>query len=370
MKMLVDKKVDIAGALFTKTRERMKAVSFTNTIFEDEIGILMKMPKRKDKSEALLAPFKPQVWLLIIVATISMGLVIYSILRLQSFMLELTNKGRKYRNGVLECLWLVYSGLVKQGVKEMANHDSVRILYATWWIFALVLTAFYTANLTAFLTSPEYKIYSSLKDALNDPKTKWLIENDSALEAALEINNDTTFEELRASRIKGRSETFSDFEEARKKVEKGGYIMLGEMYILNNMVFQSYIEHKRECVLTTGRFRFYKRPIGMPMPHETPFGEDFIKFIEQLRREGFIEKWKNMYFPVLESCLPSSSKTLETQQLGLTVSELSSALFMYVGGLLGSTAVVIAEMTLGKKFKCGKNPNVAGKMEKNTAKST
>lgn len=36
--------------------------------------------------------------------------------------------------------------------------DSTRILFATWWIFILILTSFYTANLTAFLTKPQFTL--------------------------------------------------------------------------------------------------------------------------------------------------------------------------------------------------------------------
>lgn len=34
----------------------------------------------------------------------------------------------------------------------MIHIDSSRILFATWWLFVTILTAFYTANLTAYLT--------------------------------------------------------------------------------------------------------------------------------------------------------------------------------------------------------------------------
>jgi len=36
--------------------------------------------------------------------------------------------------------------------------DSTRLLFATWWIFILILTSFYTANLTAFLTKPQFTL--------------------------------------------------------------------------------------------------------------------------------------------------------------------------------------------------------------------
>lgn len=42
------------------------------------------------------------------------------------------------------------------------------MLFATWWIFILILTSFYTANLTAFLTRPQFTLsISSLEDIVH-----------------------------------------------------------------------------------------------------------------------------------------------------------------------------------------------------------
>ena len=36
--------------------------------------------------------------------------------------------------------------------------DCTRFLFASWWIFVTILSSFYTANLTAFLTLSYYKL--------------------------------------------------------------------------------------------------------------------------------------------------------------------------------------------------------------------
>lgn len=36
--------------------------------------------------------------------------------------------------------------------------DSTRLIFATWWIFITILTSFYTANLTAFLTLSKFTL--------------------------------------------------------------------------------------------------------------------------------------------------------------------------------------------------------------------
>lgn len=45
--------------------------------------------------------------------------------------------------------------------------DSTRLLFATWWIFITILTSFYTANLTAFLTLSKFTLpYNTVNDIL------------------------------------------------------------------------------------------------------------------------------------------------------------------------------------------------------------
>lgn len=49
--------------------------------------------------------------------------------------------------------------------------DSTRLLFATWWIFITILTSFYTANLTAFLTLSKFTLpFNTYKDILKAQK--------------------------------------------------------------------------------------------------------------------------------------------------------------------------------------------------------
>lgn len=49
--------------------------------------------------------------------------------------------------------------------------DSTRLLFATWWIFITILTSFYTANLTAFLTLSKFTLpYNTVNDILTKNK--------------------------------------------------------------------------------------------------------------------------------------------------------------------------------------------------------
>lgn len=60
--------------------------------------------------------------------------------------------------------------------------DSSRLLFATWWIFITILTAFYTANLTAFLTLSEFKLPISKPEDIM--RYKWVSRKGNAMENA------------------------------------------------------------------------------------------------------------------------------------------------------------------------------------------
>lgn len=57
---------------------------------------------------------------------------------------------------------------MKQGSTLTPTSDSIRVVFATWWMFITILTSFYTANLTAFLTLSRFTLdINEPKDLLN-----------------------------------------------------------------------------------------------------------------------------------------------------------------------------------------------------------
>lgn len=62
----------------------------------------------------------------------------------------------------------IKGALMKQGSTLTPTADSIRVVFATWWMFITILTSFYTANLTAFLTLSRFTLdINEPKDLLN-----------------------------------------------------------------------------------------------------------------------------------------------------------------------------------------------------------
>jgi hypothetical protein len=47
---------------------------------------------------------------------------------------------------------------MKQGSVLSPRSNSIRVAFATWWIYITIVTSFYTANLTAFLTLAKFSL--------------------------------------------------------------------------------------------------------------------------------------------------------------------------------------------------------------------
>lgn len=113
-----------------------------------------------------MAPFDEIVWYLILVSLIVTGPIIFCIVWLYCRFAK-DDEEQKYYT-LSQCVWYVYGALMKQGSTLTPTADSIRLVFATWWMFITILTSFYTANLTAFLTLSRFTLdINEPKDLLN-----------------------------------------------------------------------------------------------------------------------------------------------------------------------------------------------------------
>ena len=66
-----------------------------------------------------------------------------------------------------ESLWFCMTTLTPQGGGEVPKNISGRMVAATWWLFAFIIIASYTANLAAFLTVSRLSTQVGSLDDLN-----------------------------------------------------------------------------------------------------------------------------------------------------------------------------------------------------------
>lgn len=74
---------------------------------------------------------------------------------------------------------------MKQGSILSPNADSIRVAFATWWIFITILTSFYTANLTAFLTLARFSLPINVPKDIIDKRQPFISQRGFAVEYAI-----------------------------------------------------------------------------------------------------------------------------------------------------------------------------------------
>lgn len=185
---------DIAAAALSITPERQQVLDFTMPFMNQGLTVLT-VTRRNDATNLFQAflPLKIEVWIailisLVVVATVTTFLSWLSPFDFYSravdkFRTSIENEDRinnkltlqafkiwkSEREEELEAfsfghnLWYSLASFLAQGADRTPRSISARFITAIWWLASVILTATYTANLTAFLTVNSLHISKLLK---------------------------------------------------------------------------------------------------------------------------------------------------------------------------------------------------------------
>ncbi|XP_045466066.1 ionotropic receptor 25a-like [Harmonia axyridis] len=171
---LVNNNADIGIGLYV-TAYGEDVIDFTIPIF-DLVGmnILMKVVPLPNDLFKFIHVFDNEVWFCLILAYFVTSLLMWIFTSCKPWYYpsldeKITKKpeeNRKIRIFTLsECLWFCLTSLTSLGGEQAPYKYSGRVVAATWYIFAFIMTCTYTANLAAFSTlSRETSSINSLID--------------------------------------------------------------------------------------------------------------------------------------------------------------------------------------------------------------
>ncbi|KAG0432073.1 hypothetical protein HPB47_021171 [Ixodes persulcatus] len=97
-----------------------------------------------------------QVWLTILISLPIMSVVLWIIARTSPAHAQLDPDTRQA--GLVKffnCVWYLYGALLQQGGVHLPAASSARIILGFWWLYVLVVMAYYSSNLIAFSPSPK-----------------------------------------------------------------------------------------------------------------------------------------------------------------------------------------------------------------------
>ncbi|XP_048512132.1 glutamate receptor ionotropic, delta-1 isoform X2 [Athalia rosae] len=257
---LVRKEVDMAVAFIPVLPELRKNIHYSTALAEVEWTILMKRPGESASGSGLFAPFDTNVWILIVVSVIAVGPIMFFLIFIRSF---LCKEGEPRKYSLETCMWFVYGALLKQGSTLSPVTDSARLLFATWWIFITILTSFYTANLTAFLTLSQFTLPINSASDLANKNQKWIATRGDAVDRIVNQKDNEELSMLRRSVERGYGEFMNFANEDPKFVLE--YIQSDRMYLrerplVTELLFNDYMNKTRAGVPEASRCTFVIMP--------------------------------------------------------------------------------------------------------------
>ncbi|VDL57446.1 unnamed protein product [Hymenolepis diminuta] len=156
---ILNNTADLVMAPLTVSYTRAQVVEFSEPFLAFGLSLIIKKPgKQKSGSLSFLRPLSNAVWFAIFGAWLTVSLGLYVIARISPTEWQIktdpVTKKRYFnrRFSLGNSVWISFAAFVQQGVDFAPRAPGTRLLIAIWWFVTLILIAFYTANLAAFLT--------------------------------------------------------------------------------------------------------------------------------------------------------------------------------------------------------------------------
>ncbi|CAH2234555.1 jg9175 [Pararge aegeria aegeria] len=363
-------KVDMAAAFLPVLVRYNKLVSYSNDLDEGVWMMMLKRPKESAAGSGLLAPFATYVWYLILAAVLIYGPCIYFLTWIRSKLIRDNERTIPLSPSV----WFVYGAFIKQGTTLAPEANTTRVLFATWWLFVILLSAFYTANLTAFLTLSKFTLDIENPEDLYKKNYRWVASEGGAVQYTIK-NPDEDLYYLNRMLLNGRAQFRSlAYDHEFLPMVTGGAVLVKEQTAIDNLMYDDYLRKAREgveeaerCTYVVAPNAFMKKRRAFAYPKNSTLKILFDTVLSYLIQSGIVKFLEHRDLPSTKICpldLQSKDRQLRNTDLLMTY-------FIMITGLAAALAVFIGEVIIkryikvevkvegkGKKLKRHKNKSV------------
>ncbi|XP_052737877.1 glutamate receptor ionotropic, delta-2 [Bicyclus anynana] len=343
-------KVDMAAAFLPVLVKFNKLVTFSNDLDEGVWMMMLKRPKESAAGSGLLAPFATYVWYLILAAVLVYGPCIYLLTWIRSKLI----KDDERPIPISPSVWFVYGAFIKQGTTLAPEANTTRVLFATWWLFVILLSAFYTANLTAFLTLSKFTLDIENPEDLYKKNYRWVSADGGAVQHTI-INPDEDLYYLSRMLANGRAQfrSLSDDHEFLPMVS-GGAVLVKEQTAIDNLMYNDYLRKTREgveeaerCTYVVAPNAFMKRRRAFAYPKNSTLKILFDTVLSYLIQSGIVKFLEHRDLPSTKIC----PLDLQSKDRQLRNSDLMMTYFIMITGLSAAIAVFIGEVVFKRYIK-------------------
>ncbi|XP_001651932.2 glutamate receptor ionotropic, kainate 2 [Aedes aegypti] len=347
IELLATEKADIAVAFLPILADARQYILYSAGLDEGEWMMIMVRPMESASGSGLLAPFNRDVWILILVSLLAVGPIIYGMLIVRY---KMTKDKEQVLYTLPHCVWFVYGALMKQGSTLSPTGDSTRILFASWWIFITILTSFYTANLTAFLTLSKFTLPINNAEDVRKKEKQFVTIRGNAIEYAIK-NSDETLNSLSFLVDKHLVEfttNLNDSDILMTTVSKKNYVYVRDRPAIEHLVYKDYlvrrkvnpINERSHCPFATATTPFLKRVRAFAYPNTTRWNTLFDPQLLNMVEGGLVKFKLLENLPKAEICpqnLGGTERQLKNRDLVMTY-------LVMLTGFATAIAVFVSEM--------------------------
>ncbi|XP_064101788.1 glutamate receptor ionotropic, delta-2-like [Macrobrachium nipponense] len=235
----------------------------------------------------------------------------------------------------------MFRNLVSQGNLLLTKDWPQRLLFFSWYLFCLVVSALYSGTLTAVLAIPAYEkpidFLEDLPRAVKEGYTLGVMEDSS---------NELLFREADSGIYKQTWDLFNHKDRSQSFVNSpatGIERVLSRkfVYIGPTTYTQSLAAKLGSHKFHFGRSSFYQQNIVIICVPGVPYREVFNELLLRMVEGGLVEKWKDD--EIFSTSRKDSVKEESSKISAITLTHLQGAFFIIAVGSLMSTVVLLAE---------------------------
>ncbi|CAG9860726.1 unnamed protein product [Phyllotreta striolata] len=300
IKELLEYRADLGICDLTITYERRKAVDFTNPFMYLGISILFsKAVKAPPDLLTFSHPLSFEVWIYIATSYLIVSLIMFIVARLNPNDWENPHPCNPYpseRENIWtfrNCCWLTMGSFMTQGCDLLPKGISTRLVVAMWWFFALIMTACYTANMTAFLTSSRMgSTIESAEDLAAQTKIKYGCVDGGATSSFFKDTNFSTYHRMW---VQMESADPSVFEKSNKDGVKR-VVSSKRKYAFVMESSNIEYEMERNCDLVQVGNLLDSKGYGIAVPFNAPYRKAINEVLLKMQEMGLLQTLKDRWW--------------------------------------------------------------------------
>ncbi|KAG7309526.1 hypothetical protein JYU34_003974 [Plutella xylostella] len=327
----------------TITAERESAVDFTTPFMNLGISILFRQPTAPEpKFFSFLLPFSTGVWVCLGLAYVGSSLVLYVVGRLSPaewqnpFPCVEEPEALHNQFTLANAFWFNLGAVLLQGSEIAPVAYSTRAAASAWWVFALVVTSSYTANLATLLARKSSdELISGVTDLAHNPYgIEYGAKAGGATYTFFEHSQNELYNEM-FEHMKTKEMPTTN-EEGIKKVMTENFAFLMESTTID-------YETQRNCLVIQVGGLLDNKGYGIAMKKNSPYRQSLNLALLNLQERGELRSMKHKWWNEMRGG-GACKEVEEYESAGLSMSNFLGLFVVLVAGCVLGVLGACAEL--------------------------